>query len=306
MSRFVGINAGGSKTDFVLTDFDLNILYSSNSYPCNMKKEGTQKAIALLESIINKIFSDGKVKPDEITGICAGFAGGGRTADADAVRNGFQLLLKEKFGIVPQVIITTDALITLEGAFTGKEGVVLIAGTGSILYAKDNRDIFHRAGGFGRIIGDEGSGYSIGRKGLAAAAKSLDSRAKENVLTRILKEKYAVDSSESLIRKIYEEGFEVSEFAPFVIGGAESGDEICVKITDEESDELVLHLKAIKNYFGPSFRLCLSGGIITTENYFAGLVKEKISSRFTNIEIIQPEMSPELGAALLIKKKSGS
>jgi len=306
MSRFVGINAGGSKTDFVLTDFDLNIFYSSSANPCNMKKEGTGKAIELLESIINKILSEGKAKPDEITGICAGFAGGGRAAEADAVKNGVQLLLKDKFGIEPQVIVTTDALITLEGAFSGKEGVVLIAGTGSILYAKDNRDIFHRAGGFGRIIGDEGSGYSIGRKGLAAAAKCFDSRAKENVLTRLLKERYLVDSSEALIRKIYEEGFEASEFAPLVIGGAESGDEVCVKIADEESDELVLHLKAVKNYFGASFRLCLSGGIITTENYFAGLVKEKIKSRFPAVEIIEPEMSPELGAALLIMKKSGN
>lgn len=305
MNYFIGINAGGSKTDFTATDENLAPFFASTAFPCNMKKAGVDKAVELLDEIINKVITEGKIDPINIAGVCAGFAGGGRAADAAVVKEQFESILKNKYALEIPVIITTDALITLEGAFGGKEGVVIIAGTGSIVYAKDDKEIFHRAGGFGRIIGDEGSGYAIGRKGLAAAAKYLDSRGKENFPARALKDNFGIDTSEALIKKVYEENFEPSAFAPYVINGAAENDETCIKIIDEESDELLLHIKAVKNYLGLSFRLCLSGGLVTTDNYFAKLVKEKIIKRFPKIEIIEPEYTPELGAALLIKKKSG-
>ena len=305
MKYFIGINAGGTKTDFVITDSGPDILFSLSHTACNLKRDGIEKAIQILNEIVERAVSECAVKPEEIAGLCAGFAGGGRTADADITRNLFQESFKKKYGIELPVIITTDALITIEGAFKGEEGMVLISGTGSILYAKDNRQIFHRAGGFGRIIGDEGSGYSIGKKGLAAAAKYFDSRCKENILAGYLKNHFNVDSSEALIKKIYEENFEPSEFAPFVISGAEASDDTCIKILDEESEELILHIKAIKNYFAANFKLCLSGGIVSSDNYFARLVTGKIKSRYPNAEITAPQFPPEIGAVLLLKKKTG-
>jgi len=305
MHYFIGINAGGSKTDCVLTDGELNLLFSLTARGCNLKKEGIDYAFSLLKEIFNDILTKVEIKAEQVAGFCAGFAGGGRERDAGEVKNLLKNFIEEKYGASFPVMITTDALITLEGAFCGNEGAVLIAGTGSIIYAKDNKEIFHRAGGFGRVIGDEGSGYSIGRKGLAAAAKHYDSRSKENLLVQYLKENFNINSSEELIKKVYEENFEIQAFAPFVIKAAEEKDKTALKIIEEETEELLLHIKAVKNYFGKSFKLCLSGGIITTDNFLSRMLKEKIASRFRGIEIIEPAHSPELGAAILIKKKSG-
>lgn len=306
MGYFIGVNAGGTKTDFVLAGSNLNAVYSSSSSTgCNLKKAGIDKAVELLDEVFNTVVSSPDIKREEIEGICAGFAGGGRANDAENLKNTFHDFLKNKYRLDIPVIITTDALITLEGAFSGREGVVLIAGTGSIIYAKDNKGIFHRAGGFGRIIGDEGSGYSIGRKGLAAAAKFFDSRGKETMLVRLLKENYRIASSEELIKKVYEEGFEIPEIAPLVIQCASEKDEACLKIVDEETDELLRHLKAVKNYFGNNFMLCLSGGIITSDNCFSKLLIEKIRLHYPVVEIAEPEYTPETGAIILLKKKLG-
>lgn len=305
MKYLVGINAGGSKTDFIVTDSELNQIYRSSSAPCNLKKAGVEKAVELLDGILNDVITAAKIAGNDITGLCAGFAGGGRIHDAGQVKTKFQELVNKKYNLRFPVVVTTDAEITLEGAFSGGEGAVLISGTGSIIYVKDRKGIFYRAGGFGRIIGDEGSGYTIGRKGLAAAAKFFDSRGKENLLAGFMKKELNITSSEELIKKVYEENYEPSEFAPLVIKAAEEKDKTAENILDEETDELILHIKAVKNYLGNSFKLCLSGGVITAENCFSALLKEKIKSRFPNIEIIEPVLSPELGAALLIKKKSG-
>ena len=62
----------------------------------------------------------------------------------------------------------------MQGAFPNEAGCILIAGTGSIIYGKDENGNIYRVGGFGRLLGDEGSGFSIGRKGLQAAAKYFD------------------------------------------------------------------------------------------------------------------------------------
>jgi N-acetylglucosamine kinase-like BadF-type ATPase len=304
MNYFIGINGGGTKTSYIVTDSGLNTIFSSSTSACNLKKTGIDAALKILEEIINDILLNAKIKIKDISGIGAGFAGAGRSNDAEGLRLKFNELIESKYHLNIPVVITTDIMITLEGAFNGDEGAVLISGTGSIIYAKDKRNIYYRAGGFGRIIGDEGSGYTIGKKGLAAAAKYFDSRGKENKPVKYLKENFNVCSSEELIIKVYEENFEPSEFAPFVIMGAEENDETCKKIIDEEAEELVLHIKAVKNYFKNKIKLSLSGGVVAADNYFSKLVKEKIALRFPNVEVVDPLYPPEIGAILFLKKKS--
>ncbi len=305
MNYIVGINGGGTKTDYIVTDYTLRAIFSSSAPACNLKRAGIESALKVLENILDSIIKDAKINAKDISGICAGFAGAGRNSDADALKNKFRELIVKKHKIEIPVIITTDIVITLEGAFDGGEGAVLISGTGSIIYAKDKKDIYYRAGGFGRIIGDEGSGYSIGKKGLAAAAKYFDSREKENKMINYLKDSFNVNSSEDLIKKVYEENFEPSEFAPFVIKAAEENDEAGRKIIEEEAEELMLHIKAVKNFFNGKINLSFSGGVIAADNFFSRLVKEKINFRFPYVEIVEPLYAPETGAVLIFKKKSG-
>jgi glucosamine kinase len=79
-------------------------------------------------------------------------------------------------GIAAKVIVTTDVALALEAAFPDAPGIVLIAGTGSIALARDAAGLERRAGGWGWQMGDEGSGYAIGRAALAHVGRAADGR----------------------------------------------------------------------------------------------------------------------------------
>ena len=107
------------------------------------------------------------------------------------------------------------------------------------------KESIHRVGGFGRLIGDEGSGYSIGRKALNAVSKASDGRGEETLISELLDAKMNSGSSASIINKVYNEKLDVASVAKIVIEAAEEGDPIAEDILDEEADELVLHIKSL-------------------------------------------------------------
>ncbi|MEW6702010.1 MAG: BadF/BadG/BcrA/BcrD ATPase family protein, partial [Bacteroidota bacterium] len=203
--------------------------------------------------------------------------------------------------------IIGDAEIAIEGAFHGKAGVILIAGTGSIIFGKDIKRKFIRSGGSGKLIGDEGSGYSIGRKGLAVVAKEFDGRGKKTLLTKILGEKFGINNRDNLITKVYNEGFDIASAARDVIAAASKGDKICRKILNEEINELLLHIKAVKKNFNEKkIKLAFGGGLLASKNYYSQELRSKIKRTFKNVELKKAIYPPEIGAALLAIKSSSS
>ena len=98
---------------------------------------------------------------NDIEAIVLGTTGGGRRNDAELLEKKIFEDVKQKSISINKFRVESDARIALEGSFSGKEGSILIAGTGSIMFGKDEAGEIHRVGGFGRYIGDEGSGYRI-------------------------------------------------------------------------------------------------------------------------------------------------
>ncbi|VAX17346.1 N-acetylglucosamine kinase of eukaryotic type, partial [hydrothermal vent metagenome] len=202
---------------------------------------------------------------------------------------------------IKKFVVESDARIALEGAFSGKPGSILIAGTGSIMFGKDSRGNIHRVGGFGRILGDEGSGFHIGRSGLTAVAKQFDGRGETTKLMTLLKEKFNIANSKELILAVYKNNFDIPTVAPLVIQAAEDGDLVCKKIIQTEVDELLLHIKSMKRLLNEEeLKISLIGGTITTNNFYARLFKKKVNN-IDRVKISEPELEPAVGAALLAK-----
>jgi N-acetylglucosamine kinase-like BadF-type ATPase len=179
---------------------------------------------------------------------------------------------------------------------------LLIAGTGSVIFGKDRNHQIHRVGGFGRLIGDEGSGNTLGRRGLNQVAKEFDGRGDKTVLTEILKRDFRITDSSQLITEVYRNNFDIASFAPKVIEAAQNGDRIAIKILDEESDELLLHVKAIFNMIGQeTLKLCLIGGTVAMENFYSAMFKKKIELHLPNVKIMSAENPPEIGAVFMAK-----
>jgi len=297
-----GLDGGGTKTKCVITDFNLNPLYTCQGGPSNFLLIGTQIVSETILSLILDSISYLKISMDQIASILIGTTGAGRPSDAQKLRNDFLHYAKSNGYLFNSFNVDSDARIALEGAFSGGIGSLLIAGTGSVIFGKDKNNRIYRVGGFGKLIGDEGSGSTLGKHGLNQIAKEFDGRGEKTILTEILRRDFGISDSAQLITEVYRNNFDIASFAPKVIEAAQNGDVVAKKILDEESDELLLHVKSMYNMIGEeTLKLCLIGGTLATENFYSKMFIKKVEQYLSNIKIVSAENPPEIGAAFMAK-----
>jgi N-acetylglucosamine kinase len=298
----IGLDGGGTKTKCVITDLELNPLFTCQGGPSNFLIIGTQKVSETILPLILESIAYLKISHEDIASILIGTTGAGREGDAEKLKTDFIEYAKSKEYSFKSFHVDSDARIALEGAFSGEPGSLLIAGTGSVIFGKDKNHKIHRVGGFGRLIGDEGSGNTLGRRGLNQVAKQFDGRGEKTLLTEILKKDFGITDSSQLITEVYRNNLDIASFAPKVIEAAQSGDKIANNILEEESNELVLHVKSIYKMIGEEkLKLCLMGGTIATENYYSTMFRKKIELQLPSIRIVSAENPPEIGAAFMAK-----
>ena len=304
MNYFIGIDGGGTKTKAVLVDESLSVICEAIGSPSNFLVFDINDVASSILDLLTNLSHSAKIPLNDIQSILIGTAGAGRRDDAVRLENTVISKAKEKNITINNFKVESDARIALEGAFAGKPGSILIAGTGSIMFGKDSEGNIHRVGGFGRILGDEGSGFHIGRAGLSAIAKSFDGRNSGTLLTELLKEKFNISDSTQLINEVYKNNFDIPQVAPLVIEAAQKGDEICKNILISEIDELVKHISAMKEKINERvLSVSLIGGTITTDNLYANMFQAKVKE-IPNVKITEAEFSPEIGAALMAKNSS--
>jgi len=302
MAFYIGLDGGGTKTKCVVVDEQMNVLSELVGGPSNFLVFGVDNVTESLFDLITKSIKQAGIETSAIASVLLGTAGAGRKEDAERLENSFIQKANESNLPIKKFVVESDARIALEGAFSGKPGSILIAGTGSIMFGKDSQGNIHRVGGFGRILGDEGSGFHIGRSGLTAVAKQFDGRGETTKLTVLLKEKFNITNSKELILAVYKDNFDVATVAPLVIQAAEEGDFVCKKIIQTEVAELLLHIESMKKLINEDeLKISLIGGTITTDNFYARLFRNE-ANNIEGVQISEPELEPALGAALLAKE----
>ena len=159
---YLGIDGGGSKTQFLLVDDDDRELAHSEAGPSNWSSVGPVVAKESLTGAIRRL----PTKPDIV---CGGFAGAARAEAAWFYRHTLEELLPKA-----EILVETDAFVAYVGAIGLGPGVLLIAGTGSIAVARKAGGEMIRVGGWGPFFGDEGSGFWIGREAVRTALRAQD------------------------------------------------------------------------------------------------------------------------------------
>lgn len=299
MNYIVGIDGGGTKTSCIFADESGKSLLQTTGNASGFLTTGTDKAASNIISIVKSGLTKLNASFEDILIILAGVAGAGRKFHADNLRESILGKIPEGF---MNFFIESDARIALEGALAGEAGAVLIAGTGSIVFGKDNSGEFHRAGGFGRLIGDEGGGYSIGIRTLNLISRMIDGREAEGEILKKFSTIFHINNEDDLISLVHNSGFDVSSIAMFTIKSAGEGLAEAVSILERESDELINHILVIKNKLRLSpLKLVLIGSLIENDNFYSQLLLKKIK-RIKDVKLCEKKFPPEMGAVIMAKQ----
>jgi N-acetylglucosamine kinase-like BadF-type ATPase len=301
MPYVLGLDGGGTKSDALLVGEDGTAVAQALGGSTNMQVVGAQKAAETIATLIKDCCAKQGCKSSEIGAVVLGLAGAGRESDRTELLNQLQSVAAAQTIILNNVIIETDARIAIEAAFAGSSGIVVIAGTGSIgLYRTDDQQ-FHRAGGWGRILGDEGSSYAIARDALAAVMLAYDGRGPQTSLTAKALDYFQVTTPEELITKIYYDKIDIQVFTSRVFRAYDEGDTVAKEILEKNADALVKIVQTLisKGKERKRYPVVLMGGLLDKENAYSKLVKEKMTQSVPNILLMKSKFPTVFGAALM-------
>jgi N-acetylglucosamine kinase-like BadF-type ATPase len=207
------------------------------------------------------------------------------------------------------LMLTTDADIALAGATDCQPGVVIISGTGSIAYGMNQAGEHARSGGWGPTLGDEGSGYDIGRRALSAAMAAYDGRLPETVLTRRICDYFQIESPTELPKVVYSDQREAIRLAPLsqlVEQAAREGDQVAQDILREAGEELARAVVAVIERLDmqqDSFLVCYVGSVFKAGDLILAPMRQIITEVAPRAELRQPLFPPAIGAVKLALKK---
>src|SRR3954451_7937671 len=255
----LGIDAGGTKTVCLLADEHGAIVAEGRGPGANLHTAGELAVEKVLHEAMEDAIGDRAIVP---AAICLGIAGVDRDDEERTVR-----AIMRRIGYKSRVLVVNDALIGLVAGARDEPGIAINAGTGSIVYGRNTRFEAARAGGWGHLIGDEGSGYWIGRESLAAVMRACDGRGPETRLTADILLHFNVDDESRLPRIVYDRELprvSIAALGPIAQRAAEQGDAGAVRILERAADELVLAARSVATRLemrGDAFTFYLAGGV---------------------------------------------
>jgi glucosamine kinase len=295
---FIGIDSGGTKSELLISDGDGKTIHKKIYGALHYSVHGKDIISNHLTKIIKDSIARKKLIPENCLGICIGLSGAREKRD----KTELQIHLKKSLGN-KNITVESDAVTALHGAFNGKDGLILICGTGSILCGVINNRIL-RIGGWGRIIGDFGSGYEIGKNAMRHLVEEYDKGILKSNLTLAIENQFAFNGN-NVLEQIYHKKFGMQTLVPLVLELAGKKDRHALKITNEAVDGLLHHLEVFfsRTRYKKKIDLAFSGSIIESENSLSKILKKKIKRNFKNINLTGRKYSPAEGAILLAKHK---
>ena len=291
---FIGIDSGGTKFEIVITDPQKKVLYKGKYPSCHYSVHGAEKTVEVLSGYVLKSVRKKGLKKENCAGICFGLAGAREEFDRKKLAKLFKAKLKIK-----NITVVTDAKNAITGAFNGGDGIILIAGTGSVLYGKYKGKL-NRVGGWGRILGDQGSGYIIGQKGLRELVKEYDERElgrEESILSRLVKKKFGIEKK-NIVDKVFDKHFEIQLVCESVIEAAEKKDKICLQIVKQAADDLLANIKLYLKLANvkDKIEIAFIGSVIETDNILSQRLINAIKKNLKKVTIIKKKNEPTMGA----------
>lgn len=294
---YIGIDGGGTKTSFKLYDELGDCLKKSGKTTCHPLQVQSKEAVLILkegvEELVEGLDADSKVL------IGLGLAGYG---EDDNLRTQIETICDQALSSY-EYYLFNDVSIALEGALNGEEGMLIIAGTGSIALSK-HEEVYRRVGGWGYMLGDEGSAYWLAKEIFKEYTMQVDGRSKQTGLVDLVKDKLSLEKDYDLIsyfaNEIKNDRRKIANHAVLLEKLIQLEDPFAFELLDQLAKQLALLVNTLGKDFNGKVKVSYLGGVFN----LGELLFEKLEQQLADhIKLVEPIHSPEMGAVLLAKKK---
>ncbi|HHY12491.1 MAG TPA: hypothetical protein GX529_07660 [Firmicutes bacterium] len=299
MQFFLGIDGGGTSTKTCVIDQAGKVVSAGLGGPSNIYFTPERQAMKSIQDALDSAIASGRIKYPElrISAACIALAGAGRDEDVARAAN----MIRPSMGTTPFFIVE-DAKAALHGALAGQDGIAVISGTGSNCLGV-NKGQYKRSGGWGSLLGDEGSGFSIARKGLTAALRGYDGRSQATSLAGRFMVHFGLGTPEQILPAVHQlSRDQIAALAVVVFQESVKGDMAAQEIVREESIELAKMVKAV--YEGLDFPgetpVAMVGGCFSETELRDAFISH-LRRTVPRTRASFPLQPPHVGAALLAR-----
>ncbi len=255
----LGIDCGGSHTAVVVGDSQGRVISRAEGPGSAMRPGGAERSAAVILDVARRAATQANVSLPVGLAL-VGAAGAGRSPEQEELAAAIAAA-----GVAERVDVRGDIEIALAAAFGDGPGILINAGTGSIAYARSADGKLHRAGGYGWQLGDEGGGYWMGHRALAAAARAHDGIEESSTLLERLVVALGLQTFDNLIRwTATATPAQVAALAPHVLNAAREGEIVAQRIVADAAIELSHLVRALTRHFSEAatIKLATTGGLL--------------------------------------------
>lgn len=294
---FCGIDGGGTTTRVAVCNKDGQVIYSFNTGTINHYGAGISKVRENFGTIACRLVED--------LGCLPGIIYTGNSALSGLAEDALTQNLTGGVFQPAKIIFHSDVYIALLGFTMGNTGTMVIAGTGSMACGIDAYGVYHTVGGWGQILGDEGSGYHIALEGIKSGLRAYDGISEYTILTDKLLAFFRLEKAADIIDKIYNPPVEKSVIAAFsteVEIAAKQGDKVARDILAAEAEWLYKLAMSITSKCKTK-NLGYYGSVLNENELVRSLLEAKLNTH--SISLNKPMLSPELGAIVGALRAAG-
>jgi len=301
MKLFVGVDGGGTKTEALICDENGVILGRGTAESSNPLFVDKSVAMESIRQSINSAARSGKIcRPFDCVAICVP----GMRVYKNEVK-------EEYANEANNIVVSGDELSSFYGALAKPFGIVVSSGTGSFAMGVNRKGESAILGGWGPILGDEGSGYYIGVSALKAVITEYEDGSPKTLLTEKLKKYFSVSEISDIRRAIYKNGFDrfkISQISTIVYEAAVEGDDVSVNIIVDASKQLACLVNRIAkklNMYEDGYDAVLTGGVSNFGDFLTKPFIEYVKKHNININVQKPKFVPAVGSLLISMKEYG-
>lgn len=297
----IGLDGGGTKTVAVLArggKKDFSIIGRGVSSASNPRVVGFDNAICAINDAVRHAFTDAKIPVMKPGLLVAGISGAGREEEKNILHKGISNLAKK-------VVITTDASLVLEEGLMEGWGIAVISGTGSMVLGKNQQGESFRSGGWGNILGDEGSAYALGMGALKLVTQIADGRKKTSLLNEKILANLQITHAQEIVAMFSGKKLEKARIAGLaieVLHAQEQGDQNAAVLINEQAGLLSACVVAVYNQMkikDEMVPLTLAGSLLCKSDEYRRVFLEHLSCENIKLGMLTLVHEPALGALRL-------